>query len=231
MDSKKLIYLERPSIMGQSNYSPYRPLALFYPVYKLAEMIFEIQFLLKENRYKLPFPASLPRQVYNFQELENFFLKYLPKDSLKTKIAHYFSSELSSKISALRYGYVFFDIYNRNKKFNKEKTNSYKYLYSLDLALWHSMATFVFPIYAANASFAVFRNFALFPKNRNFYWNFVSVFAAIYAFVHLVKFGDFTADLAMNNTFRRFVYDYKNEEVNQFTVEYDKLKQLDNAGF
>jgi len=219
--------------MGQSNFAPYRSLALFYPTYKLAEIIFDIQYLIKGNRNLIPSPTSIPRNVYNFQELENFLLKNLAnnKDLLKNKLSNYFCSEFSNKLSALRYGYVLFDIYYRNQKFNYEKPKFYKYMYSLDLALWHSMATFVFPIYAANASFSVFRNCALLPKNRSFYWNVASVFIGFSAFLYFVKFGDFVADFVMNNTFRRLVYDYKVEEVSRFTVEYNKLKQLDDACF
>lgn len=230
MDSKKLNYIERPYIMGQSNFAPYRPLALFYPICKLAEMIFEVPQRLKElSKPIIPTLVAVPKLAYNFQEIEYFLLKYLPKELLRDKLSHYFSFQVSTKITALRYGYVLFDIFYRNKKFNKEKTKSYKFMYTLDLALWHSLATFIFPIYSAKASFAVFRNLSLIPKNRNIYWNFFSIIAGLNAFVNFIKFGDFTTDFMMNNTYRRFVYDYKIEENNQFTLEYDKLMELDNS--
>lgn len=231
MESKKLNMIERPYIMGQSNYAPYRPLMYFYPLYKFSELVLDIQYVLRDYRIQVPPPASKPRLVHNFQELENFLLRYFPKEAIREKLAYYVSPGISIKINALRYFYVIFDIYNRNKKFNKEKSKSYKIMYTLDLALWHSLATFVFPVYSANISFAIFRSFSLIPKNRSFNWNCFSVLIAVYAFVYLIKIGDFTADFIMNNSFRRFAYDYRNKENNLFTVEYDKLKELDRTRF
>ncbi len=231
MDSKKLNYLERPYIMGQSNFDQYRNLAFLYPSYKLIEMIFDIKYIFKEQRIKLPFPGSYPRMEYNFKELEKYLLNRFPKDVLKNKISNFFSNEVGNKLSLTRYAYVLFDIFYRNQKFNKNKSLSYKFLYSFDLALWHSMATFAFPLYASLFSFGIFKMIISIPKNRYFTLNVVSAFASLYSFLYLVKVGDFTADLVMNNTYRKIVFDYKINENNEFTIEYDKLKELDNTSF
>ncbi len=41
--------------------------------------------------------------------------------------------------------YIAFDIYSRNKKLNENKSALYKFMYSLDLTLWHLPSTFVLP--------------------------------------------------------------------------------------
>jgi len=231
MDSKKLNQIETPYILGQNNFSPYRNLAFFYPSYKLIEMIFEIQFLFKNITFIRPTPASAPRIDYNFKEIEQLLLNYYPKNILDDKISHAFSTEVANKIKAFGYAYVLFDIYNRNVKFNQNKSRSYKRLYSLDLALWHSMATFVFPLYAAKYSFSIFHFLIHIPKNRYFPLHIFSIFASFFAFFHLVKIGDCAADIVMNNTFRKYVFDYKKDENSLFNEEYQKLNDLDNATF
>ena len=209
MDSNKLNYIERPTIIGQNNFSVYRPLGLIFPIYKIVEKIIDVRFLLEDCVNKLPGSANLYRKTYNFKELVNVLSKFVTINQLKYGIYTMFNFKIEKRMSQLRYFYVFYDVLYRNYKFNKDKSKKYKRLYSVDLVLYHSMVTFLFPVYAYKFSFDLFKILIDYPKKRNFYLNMVSMVGSFYVFLKLVQLGDLSGDIVMNNTFRKFIFDYK----------------------
>lgn len=231
MDNQKLSYLDRNFIWGHNNFSVYRSLGLIYPLYKLFESTIDVRYLCSESPFKIPGSPHLFRNTYNFKEIIDYLSKFYNPEAIKASLLKAYSHDIAGKIASLRHVYVLYDIYNRNCKFNKGKSTSYKFMYSTDLALWHSMATFAFPLYSIQLCHSLFLFLINFKANRNIFLNTFGLFASFYVFFNLVKLGDITADFIMNNTFRKFVYDYKLQENNDFTKEYDKLKALDNTEF
>lgn len=107
--------------------------------------------------------------------------------------------------------YVVFDVIYRNLKFNNDKPMEYKLKYTLDLILFHSVATFILP-------YLLIRRFTKYvPKITSLICRrripgqiliFIGYFAVL-GFV--VKGSDIVTDYLLDQTYRKYYFDFKKE--------------------
>jgi hypothetical protein len=107
--------------------------------------------------------------------------------------------------------YIVFDIIYRNCKFNNNKSNEYKLYYTLDLLIYHSVATFTLP----------YMFFGLFTKNivprcsiltrRRIPLIFISTLIYFGFTALLIKGTDILSDALLDVTYRKYIFDFKKD--------------------
>jgi len=121
--------------------------------------------------------------------------------------------------------YIMFDVIHRNRKYNKNKSFKEKALYTTDLLLFHSFATFLFPLYLSGFMANFFpKAFGFFVRSK-FPLMFLSVAAFLGAGSIAVKASDIFTDIILDNTFRKFVYNFKEDSNLIQTIQPNEIKQ------
>jgi hypothetical protein len=225
--SKQLQLIKRPILEGHNNNFSYRSLGLIHPLYKYFNYALDINFLKVEAGKRYLSPNHF-RSTYNFSEVISLGSKYFQRESITNFLINTFSKENEKILKRLPYLFILYDINYRNIRDNKEKSLCYKLKFSTDVALYHTMATLYFPYKALKYSNSVYYMCSNFLKNPSILMNALGLFAGFYLFFKIVKFGDIASDYVMNNTFRKFVFDYRNEIKENFNEEFEKIKELEN---
>lgn len=227
MDSKQLNLIEQPILTGHNNYFPYRSLGFIYPIYQYLNTSLDINLLKVESGIG-NLSTNYYRKSNNFAELISSASKYFQREKIINFLISTFNKENEKIIKKLPYAFIIYDIYYRNLKFNQEKSYSYKLKFTLDVALYHTMATLYFPYKAFRCSNLLFFTVSTSLKNPSIYLNVFGFAAGFYLFFKIVKFGDIASDYIMNNTFRKFVFDYRKEQTQNFNEEFEKVLELEN---
>jgi hypothetical protein len=134
--------------------------------------------------------------------------------------------------------YVAFDVIYRNLKYNKNKSNEYKLKYTMDLLLFHSVATYILPyLLIGRFTKSLPRITGLICRRRipGQILMFMG-YAGILGFV--VKGSDIVTDYLLDKTFRKYCFDFKKEftgfrKFENFEVsekETEIMKTLNTAG-
>ena len=206
MNDLKIHAYTPPLYPGHNNHQNYRILGFLPYMLSGYEVIKMNVFML--IRYKYP-GSGLNRQV-PFQIISNkVILPYL----------------ISLPV------YILFDIIHRNRKYNKNKSYKEKALYTTDLILFHSFATFIFPlcIYKFLANFFS-KSFGFIVRSK-FPLMFLSLVSFLAAGAVAAKTSDIFTDMILDRTFRKFVYNFKQSDPIKLSELSDKFNQhLDAAG-
>jgi hypothetical protein len=127
--------------------------------------------------------------------------------------------------------YIVFDIIHRNRKYNKNKSYKEKALYTTDLILFHSLATVMFPLYISKYLANFFsKSFGFFVRSR-IPLMFVSLTAFLATGVVAAKSSDIIADMILDISFRKIVYNFKESDSNKLCNTSDSSNQhVDMAG-
>jgi hypothetical protein len=227
MESRQLNLIKVPILEGHNNNFPIRSLGLIHPFYKYLNFSLDINFLKVETGIRFN-SANHYRNTYIFNELISFASKYSQREKIINFLINIFNKENEIIIKRLPYAFILYDVYYRNLKYNKEKSLSYKLKFSTDVILYHTMATLYFPYKAYKYSNSLFLFVSTSLKNPSIYLNILGFAAGVYLFFKIVKFGDIASDLLMNNSYRKFVFDYRNEKTQTLNEELVKIKELEN---
>ena len=227
MESKQLNLINYPILEGHNNQFPIRYLGLIHPFYKYLNFSLDINFLKVERGIKFLSPNHY-KNTYLFNDLISVASKYFHREKIINFLLNTFNKENEKILKRLPYAFILYDVYYRNLKFNKEKSFSYKLKFSTDVVLYHTMATLYFPYKAYKYSNLFFLMVSTSLKNPSIYLNILGFISGVYLFFKIVKFGDIASDYVMNNTFRKFLYDYRNEKTEYFNEEFEKVRELEN---
>ena len=206
MNDLKIQAYTPPLYPGHNNHHNYRILG-FIPYILLGYEVIKMNvFMLIRYKYA---GSGLNRQV-PFQNISNkIILPYL----------------ISLPV------YIVFDIIHRNRKYNKNKSYKEKALYTTDLILFHSLATVLFPIYISKylANFYS-KSFGYFVRSK-YPLMFLSLAAFLATGVVAAKTSDIFADMILDISFRKFVYNFKESDSNKLCDTSDSTNQhVDMAG-
>ena len=206
MNDLKIQAYTPPLYLGHNNHHNYRILG-FLPYMLLGYEVIKMNVFLL-IRYKYP-GSGLNRQV-PFQNISN-----------KLLLPYFISLPV----------YIVFDIIHRNRKYNKNKSYKEKALYTTDLILFHSLASVMFPlcIYKFLANFST-KSFGFFVRSK-FPLIFLSLVSFLATGIVAVKLSDIMADMILDISFRKFVYNFQESDSNKLSDTPDSLNlHVDMAG-
>lgn len=170
-----------PLYPGHNNHQNYRILG-FLPYIIMGYDIIQLNvFMLVRYKY----PGSGLNRLVPFKDISN-----------SIRLPFIFSLPI----------YLVYDVINRNRKYNKNKSIREKAIFTTDLFLFHSIATILVPYYMTR----FFANF--FPKSCGFFIRsklplmFLSTVAFIGTGAIAVKSIDIFTDYLLDNTTRKFCY-------------------------
>lgn len=226
--NKQLNPIQQPILEGHNNNFLFRDLGLLHPIFKYLKYSLDVNHLQKVSGLRVFSPNFYGKNPYAFNDLISFGTRYFQREKIQNFLINFFSKENDKIFKGLPYLYIIYDIQYRNMKFNKEKNFIYKFKYSTDLALYHSMATLYFPYIAYKYANGAFYFVANSMKRNTLFMNFLGLFVGFCLFFKIVRLGDITSDFVMNNTYRKFIFDYRNgQRIISFDEEFEKVKELE----
>jgi hypothetical protein len=199
-DDLRIPKITPPFYPGHNNYQNYRILAFLpYIIMGYEKIKFNVFMLV---RYK--YPGSGLDRIVPFKDISN---------SIRTPF--FLSLPL----------YLVFDLIQRNRKYNKNKTIKEKAIFTTDLLLFHSFATIVFPFYISRFLSEFFpKSFGFFVRSK-FPLMFLSVISFLAIGAVSVKLSDILSDYLLDNTFRKYVYNLNSLDPTKLNNKFQEINK------